>query len=713
MSDSVRSHRSGKSSSWNSKSSKINSDAAKTAENQHLDSLPKLNTGRKLNATTGIRAQLERELSKHRKRFPSLLVKQITTSSERLFEKDACGRSHLYSETRVGFQRCISGIMTTKIMASYRTSKSSRKLLSEPPIWQPVVSITNQRILKIIPPISPLETERKCLERDGFNRKEKGLTTSDISVEEEEKISEDHKICSIYDQKSSLKSDSEEAKHIASVIDYTNGLNLSSSETTSTSNNTAVSVNRKSRKVKLKSILLNINHKMSSVCGGSHDEDNLEELSVSRNSGISGNDLRSSDAGKGAETRPGICERSLIILSERDNNKSSRRGESSTFATKGGKKKTRKRRNLSRSLRCRIVYQSEDEGAGETTSDGSCNLDPRSTENNSRASRSREHDTSSTSPLIYRKNRPTKAAERKGLDSDSRTVEYQEKTGVDKAAGSENGLTDVKIQNDPEETESIVFGREHLDRLSGYPSSRRSRGTNAEALQDSKSSTPVPQGGPGHQYASDAVFSPCSSPISAAAAGDELSSLPEGPFNRQNLQRRSSSIDSNFSRPGSDFLEVPLFMIQARDRSPSICVMDDPGVAPAAVESSPPVNSPVGDEVFHCGGDLQQQVVHRMNNLVRLPPVTPCQSPVETDGGGQQQQQVGTEQVGRGGGLDIAAAPQVSLTTEDGDDFAVWFGRRGSIFIEEKGVTQIPRQAATVTRNEHGQVSLAVPKTSN
>lgn len=738
MSDWVRSHRSGKSnevSSWNSKSSKNNnSDAAKNLENQHLaDSLPKLNTGRKLNAT-GTRAptQLERGLSsvkKHRKRFPCLLVKQLTSSSERFFEEDTYGRSHLYSETRVGFQRCNSGMLTTEIVASYRTSKTARDLMSQP-VWQPVVSIRdNQRIFKIIPPISPLETEWKCLERDEFNRKEKGFVISDrpTPVEEEEKVGgETHKVCSIYDQKSSHRmSDSEEAKHMTAVLDSASGLNLSSSET-STSNNTAASVNRKSQKVKLKSILLNFNQKMSSACG-SHDEDILEEFSVGR-SGISGKDLRS-DAGKCAEPRPGISGRRIQRSSERDK-KSSRRSESST---KGGDRKKKKRRDLSKSLRCRIIYQSGDEGPEEATRGESRNLlakhpDPRSVmENELRGSRAaQEHDTRSASPPIHRRHRPHKG--NRSPDSGPITAEYLGKSGADKAAGSEkdSDQQSAKVQNDPEGTEStsdgyVVYGHEqHQARVPGYPSRRRSRGASTET------STPVPQG-PGHQYA-DAVFtSPCSSPIAAAAA-DELSSLPEGPFYRQNLQRRSSSIDSSFSRPGSDFLEVPLFMIQARDRSPSICVQDDPAAA-AAAESSSPGNSPVGDDAFHCGGgggDLQYQVVHRINDLVRLPPVTPCQSPVETTegggggGGGQKGMTSSThsEQVGRGGGMEVAAAPQVSLTTEDGDDFAVWFGRRGSIFIEEKGggggvTPATTRHAASVTRNEHGQVSLAVPKSSN
>ena len=60
----------------------------------------------------------------------------------------------------------------------------------------------------------------------------------------------------------------------------------------------------------------------------------------------------------------------------------------------------------------------------------------------------------------------------------------------------------------------------------------------------------------------------------------------------------------------------------------------------------------------------------------------------------------------------LVQAPQVSLTTDDGDDFDVWFGRRGSIFIEERGGTTLRQTflAQQTTRNAKGQVSLAVPK---
>ena len=107
------------------------------------------------------------------------------------------------------------------------------------------------------------------------------------------------------------------------------------------------------------------------------------------------------------------------------------------------------------------------------------------------------------------------------------------------------------------------------------------------------------------------------------------------------------------------------------------------------------------------------QVVHRLSDTVQLPPVTPCQSPDNAAEASTDQ-----ETIQRCGvAIDVppppplVQMPQVSLTTDDGDDFDVWFGRRGSIFIEERGATQ--RQmflAQQTTRNAKGQVSLAVPK---
>lgn len=109
-------------------------------------------------------------------------------------------------------------------------------------------------------------------------------------------------------------------------------------------------------------------------------------------------------------------------------------------------------------------------------------------------------------------------------------------------------------------------------------------------------------------------------------------------------------------------------------------------------------------------GCVAFQVVHRLSDTVQLPPVTPCQSPDQT-AEGQTTDQENTQRCGVAIDVPLVQAPQVSLTTDDGDDFDVWFGRRGSIFIEERGATQ--RQtflAQQTTRNAKGQVSLAVPK---
>jgi len=108
------------------------------------------------------------------------------------------------------------------------------------------------------------------------------------------------------------------------------------------------------------------------------------------------------------------------------------------------------------------------------------------------------------------------------------------------------------------------------------------------------------------------------------------------------------------------------------------------------------------------------QVVHRLSDTVQLPPVTPCQSPEHTtdQGGNNQETTQGQRCTGIAIDVPLVQAPQVSLTTDDGDDFDVWFGRRGSIFIEERGATQRPTTflAQQTTRNAKGQVSLAVPK---
>jgi len=83
---------------------------------------------------------------------------------------------------------------------------------------------------------------------------------------------------------------------------------------------------------------------------------------------------------------------------------------------------------------------------------------------------------------------------------------------------------------------------------------------------------------------------------SISPVGDELSSLPDF---YKHIQRRSSSIDSVMSRPGSDFLDVPIFPVQSRDRSPSSSTLD---------ESESPTMSPLFNLSSSEGADLQQQV---------------------------------------------------------------------------------------------------------
>ena len=250
------------------------------------------------------------------------------------------------------------------------------------------------------------------------------------------------------------------------------------------------------------------------------------------------------------------------------------------------------------------------------------------------------------------------------------------------------GSSEECLERPDMEKESNKIHKDSCIVKTGYKYDKRiNRRSDGSLLTDSKCSTPSlrePQ---------DIDFSRSPSSASSSFIGDEITSLPGSPFYRHVLQRRSSSIDSGISRPGSDFLDVPLLLVQARDRSP---IQDE-----SLVES--PVVSPVCPviEDIH-GGDLQQQVVHRLSDTVQLPPVTPCHSP---DGA------VTTENTFKYISLDVpVTAPQVSLTTEDGDDFAVWFGRRGSIFIEEKGPPRHNSLLLQTTRNEQGQVSLAVPK---
>ena len=124
------------------------------------------------------------------------------------------------------------------------------------------------------------------------------------------------------------------------------------------------------------------------------------------------------------------------------------------------------------------------------------------------------------------------------------------------------------------------------------------RTTDVGLTFDSKSSTPA-------LLEPVDLVTDCSRPVSSMSSSiavDEITSLPGSPFYRQVLQRRSSSIDSSImSRPGSDLLDVPIFLAQARDRSPSM-VSDIE--TPSAAES--PITSPVC--IVTEERDLQQQV---------------------------------------------------------------------------------------------------------
>jgi len=127
------------------------------------------------------------------------------------------------------------------------------------------------------------------------------------------------------------------------------------------------------------------------------------------------------------------------------------------------------------------------------------------------------------------------------------------------------------------------------------PPGRRTTDVGLCCTYDSKSSTP----------ALLELVTDCSRPVSSMSSSiavDEITSLPGSPFYRQVLQRRSSSIDSSImSRPGSDLLDVPIFLVQPRDRSPSM-VSDTE--TPSVAES--PVASPVC--IVTEERDLQQQV---------------------------------------------------------------------------------------------------------
>ena len=122
-------------------------------------------------------------------------------------------------------------------------------------------------------------------------------------------------------------------------------------------------------------------------------------------------------------------------------------------------------------------------------------------------------------------------------------------------------------------------------------------------------------------------------------------------------------------------------------------LLDSPGESP--------ISSPVSD-VGRYSEDLQHQVVHRVSGGLMHTEFSTLQSEIPV-----QVPPVKEEKMERKGSEGIVA-PVVSLTTDDGDDFAVSFGRRGSIFIEEKGQAQ-PAPLLHTTTDEFGTVSLAVP----
>ncbi|ELU03085.1 hypothetical protein CAPTEDRAFT_192274 [Capitella teleta] len=194
-----------------------------------------------------------------------------------------------------------------------------------------------------------------------------------------------------------------------------------------------------------------------------------------------------------------------------------------------------------------------------------------------------------------------------------------------------------------------------------------------------------------------------SSSMVTPGENDDIGSLPGSPFEtRRGLRRRSSSIDSCFSRPGSELLEVPFPTTNPKDKLPSGSKFDSPQESP----SVSPTWSLLSEDNNH--GDLQTQVVHRISGtIVQHAPITPCPSPEA------QPAKVGIVTMDS---VDVSNPPAVSLTTDDGDDFAVWFGRRGSIFIEEKpdeeAVKNLQLRLQT-TIDEKGQVSLAVPRSTD
>jgi hypothetical protein len=171
--------------------------------------------------------------------------------------------------------------------------------------------------------------------------------------------------------------------------------------------------------------------------------------------------------------------------------------------------------------------------------------------------------------------------------------------------------TIMSTSYDARQSEGTTGGHTRLTRKASLAEDRRGsfcryelkNSSRRTTLTDSKSSTPAllePQ-----DYMTD--FSRPVSSLSSSIPVDEITSLPGSPFYRQVLQRRSSSIDSSvMSRPGSDFLDVPILLVQPRDRSPSFVDLTETSSAAESPTELSPVCQLIEDT--HGGPDLQQQV---------------------------------------------------------------------------------------------------------
>ena len=249
--------------------------------------------------------------------------------------------------------------------------------------------------------------------------------------------------------------------------------------------------------------------------------------------------------------------------------------------------------------------------------------------------------------------------------------------------------------------------------------------SDGQLIWDSKSSTPALL----EPAEFDSRPHSCTSSLadtSLMLENDDIASLLGSPFpgsksqgGHPGLRRRSSSIDSAISRPGSDFLEVPQAIVAAASRDKVPCMLDSPGESPIA--------SPVPSDTPRYSEDLQHQVVHRISSDMMVPDLQyynrqqQSGNPNSSATTSSHQQMAPSSDspdlvahnvpmtASTSATVSPTAPPAVSLTTDDGDDFAVWFGRRGSIFIEERGQPQPPPPLQTTT-DESGQVSLAVPR---